>query len=158
MPSVLAEVSWNHDVSEMILNLESSKTYFSLRGHLFLEITQSHGLPYSPNKHACLNKRALDFSLWLVISQTVLNRSESYFQHLTLRCSGVHPVNLSAIRQSWGFISCLRARRVYLVKYGILNTVDEFKFRCTKLRKHNSPFFRENIRLSSAKFTFLGQT
>ncbi len=38
-----------------------------------------------PNKHACLNKRASDFWIWLAVSQKILNRSHSNFEHLLSR-------------------------------------------------------------------------
>ena len=65
------------------------------------------------------NKYTPDFLLYLAISQKLLNRSQSSFQHSMLRDARVHTVIFMEIRQGYGFIFCLRARRVYLAKYGI---------------------------------------
>ncbi len=60
-----------------------------------------------------------NFLLSLAISQELSNRSKSYFRHLLLRYSGVNTASFMEIRQGFGFVFCLRARRVYLAKYGI---------------------------------------
>ncbi len=52
-----------------------------------------------PNKHACLNKRAPDLWLWLAISQTLLNPSESYCQHLNFGYAGVDIARFIEIRE-----------------------------------------------------------
>ncbi len=62
------------------------------------------------------------FRLRLAISQNLLNRSESNFQHLMY--SLIHPVSLIEIRQGYGFVFCLRAWRIYSAKYGMWNLID----------------------------------
>ena len=74
-----------------------------------------------PNKRACLNKCSPNFFLWSGYISIWLNWSESYFQHIKFRYSGVHPATFIEIRPGWGFIFCLRARRVYSATYSIRN-------------------------------------
>ena len=71
-----------------------------------------------PNKRTCLNKHAPEFWIYLAITQTLLNRSQSNFQHIMLGYSGAHKVNFIGIRQGSAFVFCLCARSVYSAKYG----------------------------------------
>ena len=76
-----------------------------LRGPQFFRIL--------PNKHACLNKHAPEFTIWAAISQLDFTRSQSHFQHLRRRYSAVQHVNLKGIRQVYAFILCPRALHVF---------------------------------------------
>ena len=93
-----------------------------LLSKIFCDALVFHSTTYrtSPNKCACLNKHHLPPNFWvyLVISQKVINQSQSKSEHLMLRYSGAHAVNFIEIWQGWEFDFCLRARCIYLAKYG----------------------------------------
>ena len=70
----------------------------------------------------------------MAISQKLLNRSQSNFEHLLSRYSRCHIVNFIEIIQGWGFVLCLRARRLYSAKYGNSHSVFESLYRY--IRRH----------------------
>ena len=123
---------------KMVLNWEWSLN----RGTIFRRI----------NTPAWINA-PLDFWLWLVLSQKLLNRSESNFQHLNLRYSVVHPTSLIEIKQSLRVrLLPLHPARLFGEIWYIKNTYISWnKEKCVLHRK----YFRYLHKTETTMFTIL---